>query len=96
MGYRPLSFFAVLDTLLWLSFASSNNASEAYYRRNVFYAGGEYSFVPSTNSTISINQIYVEQLNPLHGKKRRYPIVFFHGGGVSGTVRTGILLDEMC
>ncbi|KAL8629573.1 hypothetical protein Q9189_004699 [Teloschistes chrysophthalmus] len=84
MGYRLLSFLAVLTTLLWLSSALSNNATEAYYRRNVFYAGGEYSFVPSTNSTISINQIYVEQLTPLHGKKRRYPIVFFHGGGVSG------------
>ena len=91
-------FIALLFTPLCIS-SSSTGATEAFYQRNIFYAGGEYVFTPSTNSTGLINQIYVEQLTPLGGKKRRYPVVFFHGGGASGTVSTsnfGIALPNDC
>ena len=87
-----LTFFAILITLPLSVSASTYRATEAFYQRNIFYAGGEYSFTPSTNSTILINQIYVEQLTPLGGKRQRYPIVFFHGGGASGTVSPDTLL----
>ena len=81
-----LSIFAALISLPLTVSISYSNTSETYYQRNVFYAGGEYTFAPSINDTILVNQIYVEQLIPLGGRKYKYPIVFFHGYGVSGTV----------
>ncbi|KAK3176267.1 hypothetical protein OEA41_007590 [Lepraria neglecta] len=57
---------------------------EALHRRNVFYAGGEYVFNATQGGTILINQQYVEELIPAAGAKHPYPIVFFHGGGISG------------
>ena len=65
---------------------SSKQPSDAFYQRSIFYAGGEYTFSETNNGTILVNQLYVEQLTPNCGKKQKYPIVFVHGGGVSGTV----------
>lgn len=79
-----VALFAVAQ--VW-SFAPPQNASDAFYQRNIFYAGGEYQFSTASNGTILVNQLYVEQLTPRGGKKHQYPIVFVHGGAVSGTVR---------
>lgn len=64
----------------------SKQLSDAFYQRSIFYAGGQYAFSKSNNGTILVNQLYVEQLTPRGGKKQKYPVVFVHGGGVSGTV----------
>lgn len=63
----------------------SQHSSDAFYQRSIFYAGGEYTFSAANNGTILVNQLYVEQLTPKSGKKQKYPVVFVHGGGVSGT-----------
>lgn len=62
------------------------SSAEALHRRNIFYVGGEYVFNATQGGTILINEQYVEELTPAGGVKHPYPIVFFHGGGVSGTV----------
>lgn len=64
----------------------SNATAEAAHRRHVFWAGGQYVFNASVNGTILVKQIYTEQLTPLNGVKHPYPLVFLHGGGMSGTV----------
>ena len=62
------------------------SSAEALHRRNIFYVGGEYVFNATQGGTILINDQYVEELTPAGGVKHPYPIVFFHGGGVSGVV----------
>lgn len=62
---------------------------EALHRRNVFSAGGNYVFNATQNGTILINQQYFEQLTPAGGVKHPYPLIFIHGGGISGTVSLG-------
>jgi pimeloyl-ACP methyl ester carboxylesterase len=32
---------------------------------------------------VTIDQVYVEKLVPLHGISKTTPLVFFHGGGTS-------------
>ena len=54
-------------------------------RRTYFYAGGEY--VAKDKSFFFTNQMYVEQLDPLHGPTRPHPLLFVHGLGQCGTVR---------
>ena len=58
---------------------------EALHRRNVFYVGGQYVFNAANNGTIAANQMYVEQLTPEKGVTKPYPLVFLHGGGLTGT-----------
>ena len=70
MNPQVLSFFAALAALSLPLLASPKAISEAY-RRSVFHTGGEYTLLPSTNSTILINQIYVEQSTPLRGKRHK-------------------------
>ena len=65
---------------------AAGSSAEALHRRNVFYVGGEYVFNATQGGTILINDQYVERLTPAGGVKHPYPIVFFHGGGVSGAV----------
>ena len=67
-------------------------SSEAFYQRNVFYAGGEYKYSNTSKGTILVNQLYVEQLTPTGGQKQKYPIIFVHGAGVSGTVSGPVML----
>ena len=61
------------------------STSEALHRRNVFYIGGQYVFSAANNGTIAANQMYVEQLTPEKAVTKPYPLVFFHGGGLTGT-----------
>lgn len=58
---------------------------EAQHRREYFYVGGEY--VETPDGHIFENQMYVEKLSPADGSTRKFPVVFLHGGGQSGTVR---------
>ncbi|KAI9720949.1 MAG: hypothetical protein M1835_004019, partial [Candelina submexicana] len=54
------------------------------YRRNVFYAGGQYVNQVGASGRVFTGQLYVEQLTPATGDKKPYPIVFFHGAGING------------
>ena len=57
---------------------------EAPYRRNVFFAGGEYAYNDVVKGNVKVDQIYVEQLIPTQGVTKPYPLVFMAGGGLSG------------
>lgn len=70
-------------------------SAEALHRRNTFYVGGEYVFNATQGGTILINGQYVEELTPAGGVKHPYPLVFFHGGGVSGAVSSTITYPKM-
>ncbi|GJD04318.1 hypothetical protein ColKHC_13143 [Colletotrichum higginsianum] len=55
---------------------------ETLHSREFFYVGGQTASDPTGN--ITVGQLYVEKLTPLI-KLRPTPLVFIHGGGVSGT-----------
>lgn len=55
---------------------------ETLHSREFFYVGGQSAAAPTGN--ITIGQLYVEKLTPIL-KFRPTPLVFIHGGGVSGT-----------
>jgi hypothetical protein len=57
---------------------------ESYYRRDVFWVGGHY--VAEALGLMTYDQMYVEKLTGLGGAWQKFPIVLFHGGGVSGAV----------
>lgn len=59
-------------------------SNEALYRRDVFYLGGHY--LPAFGGNIFVDQLYVEKLVPASGIRQPYPLVFIHGGGISGVV----------
>lgn len=59
-------------------------SAETGYRRDFFYVGGE-TVTTAAGSNITANQLYVEKLSPLGGATHPHPLVFFHGGGFSGT-----------
>lgn len=59
-------------------------ASEVPCTRTYFYVGGEY--VAKNKSFCFTNQMYVEQLDPLHGPSMPHPLLFVHGLGQCGTV----------
>ncbi|OQU97690.1 hypothetical protein CLAIMM_03583 [Cladophialophora immunda] len=55
------------------------------YCRNYFFVGGEYVADDSKfGGCIMKGQTYVEHLVPIHGVRRRFPLIFVHGGGQSG------------
>ncbi|KAF7918486.1 uncharacterized protein EAE98_009729 [Botrytis deweyae] len=58
-------------------------ANEAFASRDYFYVGGEY-VTTSTNTTIFVNQMYVERLVPSR-IEQPYPVVFIHGQSMTGT-----------
>lgn len=58
------------------------NSKESAYQRDVFWVGGKY--VNAAIGLLTYDQMYVEKLTPQKGVKKPYPVVFFHGGGVSG------------
>lgn len=61
------------------------SSPESVYTRDVFWVGGQY--VAGIVGLLTYDQVYVEKLTPVKGvKKNSYPIVLFHGGGVSGAV----------
>lgn len=87
---------SLLLALLFGSYSACSSSvysktTEAFHRRNVFYAGGQYVFNETLGGTILVNQMYIEQLTPINRVTQRYPLVFLHGGGISGTVSHRIL-----
>lgn len=66
---------------------SANATTEVPYIRDYFYAGGQY-VSDGANGTIFANQMYVEQLSPVGGATKPYPLVIIHGQAQTGTVRT--------
>ncbi|KAH6690382.1 Alpha/Beta hydrolase protein [Plectosphaerella plurivora] len=56
-------------------------SQETPYTRDAFYVGGQ-DFA-GASGTLTINQIYVEKLQPTGAIGSAKPIIFFHGGGVS-------------
>ncbi|KAF5373052.1 hypothetical protein D9758_001520 [Tetrapyrgos nigripes] len=54
----------------------------AHYRE-YFYVG--YSYVPQGDSSIAHGQVYVEHLTPASGTLKKYPVLFVHGAGMTGT-----------
>ncbi|QSZ29332.1 hypothetical protein DSL72_003846 [Monilinia vaccinii-corymbosi] len=57
-------------------------SKESSYKRDVFWVGGRY--VNVAIGLLTYDQMYVEKLTPHKGIRKPYPIVLFHGGGVSG------------
>ncbi|PQE21158.1 hypothetical protein CJF31_00010749 [Rutstroemia sp. NJR-2017a BVV2] len=57
-------------------------SAEALYKRDVFWVGGHY--VNAAIGLLTYDQMYVEKLTPLLGIQKPYPLVLFHGGGISG------------
>lgn len=51
--------------------------------RDFFYVGAD--FIPADNSSIAAGQIYVEHLTPASGPSQKYPLLFVHGAGMTGT-----------
>ncbi|KAI1843861.1 hypothetical protein JX266_009917 [Neoarthrinium moseri] len=58
-------------------------SQEASYHRDFFYVGGRS--VNASTGTLTVDQIYVEKLTPTLSEHKPNPIVFIHGGGVSGS-----------
>ncbi|KAI0125596.1 Alpha/Beta hydrolase protein [Xylariales sp. AK1849] len=56
--------------------------NEVTYKRSVYYVGGRLINTGSAN--ITADQLYVEKLTPTWGVRHTHPLVFFHGGAVSG------------
>lgn len=69
---------------------------ESFYKRDVFWVGGQY--VSAALGLMTYDQMYVEKLTGLGGVWQQYPIVLFHGGGVSGAVSLGCyaMLSPTC
>jgi hypothetical protein len=59
-------------------------SSESSYTRDVFWIGGKY--VNAAIGLLTYDQMYVEKLTPSKGVKKPFPLVLFHGGGISGAV----------
>lgn len=53
------------------------------YTRDFFYVGGRS--LETTAGELTADKIYVEKISPIAGSSRLKPVVFFHGGGCSGT-----------
>ncbi len=85
----PISLGALFLGLPALSAPAKQDIDvEAPHRRNIFYAGGQYVLSGTGPNHVLADQLYVEQLTPLGGKRQPHPLVFYHGGGISGTVST--------
>ena len=73
---------AILIFLSVVSYASN----EALHQRDIFYVGGQYVYNATIGGTILTGEQYVEKLTPANGVHQKYPLVFVHCGGLSGTV----------
>ncbi|RGP58958.1 fusarubin cluster-esterase [Fusarium sporotrichioides] len=58
-------------------------SAEVPYKRDFFYVGGHS--VKAASGNITVDQIYVEKLTPVERITQKNPLVFFHGGGLSGS-----------
>ncbi|KAH8676146.1 Alpha/Beta hydrolase protein [Xylariales sp. PMI_506] len=57
-------------------------SNEVAYTRDAFYVGGRG--IEISSGMITADQLYVEKLTPVGGPRHPHPLVFFHGGAVSG------------
>lgn len=65
------------------------SSPESAYVRDYFMAGGSYTDDGTGEGTHAFQgQMYVERLAPVSGANRSYPLVFVHGTGQTGTVRS--------
>src|ERR1700712_1993668 len=55
------------------------------HTRQYFYVGGEY-VTATTGEHVMENEMYVEELSPVGGSTKPFPLVFIHGLGQTGTV----------
>lgn len=60
---------------------------EMSHHHDSFFAGGEYVFNKTKGGYIFVDQLCVEKLSPASGVTKTYPLVSFHGGAISATVR---------
>lgn len=61
--------------------------AESPSHRSYFYVGGQYmDDGKGENQHVMAGQIYVEKLIPIDGVRRRWPLIFIHGAGQTGTV----------
>ncbi|KAK1974741.1 Alpha/Beta hydrolase protein [Colletotrichum cereale] len=58
------------------------NADTIPYTRDFFYVGGRA--LTTTSGELTADKLYVEKISPIFPLKSK-PVVFFHGGGCSGT-----------
>ncbi|KAL8767679.1 MAG: hypothetical protein Q9209_005859 [Squamulea sp. 1 TL-2023] len=77
-------FALVLVVPVFSAPAKPQPDAEANHRRTVFYVGGQYVFNETAKSTYAVDQMYVEQLTPERGVTKPHPLVFMHGGGLTG------------
>ena len=62
-------------------------SEESPSHRSYFYVGGQYIDDGNGESQhILTGQMYVEKLIPMNGVRHRWPLVFIHGAGQTGTV----------
>jgi hypothetical protein len=80
----PTIMVSTLFTIFATSLLGLTSAS-TIHERSYFYVGGNYS-INSDGEHIFTNQMYVEKIVPAGGVSRKYPIVFVHGNGQTGTV----------
>ena len=102
MGQRPVQklrfwHYYRRDTLDLLQHKERNPAllenlplMETPHIRKVFYIGGCYVTDQSGNHVLK-DQMYVEQLTPIGGSTKPYPLILIHGFGQTGTVSHGSL-----
>jgi pimeloyl-ACP methyl ester carboxylesterase len=72
---------ATLALALWASLPAAF-AQHAFSTRDYFYVGGKYTGAPGKE--VMSGQMYVEVLRPQR-VTQRYPLVFIHGAGQTGT-----------
>ena len=71
-------------------------SQESPYQRTYFYVGGQYVDDGKGNGRhVLQGQLYVEQLTPVDGIRRPWPVVLIHGGGQTGTVRAMIIYKNI-
>jgi hypothetical protein len=79
-------FAVVLACLaIWVAFAYQSVPGETAAQRYYFYLGGHYAD-DGKGGHIFEESLYVEQLIPAGGVSKKYPLVFIHGQGLTGTV----------
>ncbi|KAH6642243.1 Alpha/Beta hydrolase protein [Boeremia exigua] len=63
--------------------SSKCKSQQTHHQRDVFYVGGR--LLNTGTGNLTVDQLYVEKLTPSVGVTQPRPLVFFHGGAVSGT-----------
>ncbi|KAH8602036.1 Alpha/Beta hydrolase protein [Bisporella sp. PMI_857] len=76
--------FSYLVILLCFHFATIVAKEDTAHTRKYFYIGGEY-VTDTTGNHVLTNHMYVEELTPVGGSAKLFPLVFVHGVGQTGT-----------